>query len=106
MIPTPLSSNPRPLGNRGIKYTIGVILNHSLVFLFSNFSLLYLGFIIFKFLLSHFVSNQEDQKRKMPYTSDRPEEFSNLANNLSGINSNHEELEFKQDHSKVQEFIG
>ncbi|KAI9623843.1 hypothetical protein H4Q26_017119 [Puccinia striiformis f. sp. tritici PST-130] len=42
----------------------------------------------------------------MPYTSDRPEDFGNMANNLNGINSNHEEVEFKQDHSKVQDFIG
>ncbi|POV99067.1 hypothetical protein PSTT_13983 [Puccinia striiformis] len=50
--------------------------------------------------------NQEKPKRKMPYTSDRPEDFGNMANNLNGINSNHEEVEFKQDHSKVQDFIG
>jgi len=42
----------------------------------------------------------------MPYTSDRPEEFGQMGSSLSAITSNHEEVEFKQDHSKVQEFIG
>ncbi|PLW32050.1 hypothetical protein PCASD_18464 [Puccinia coronata f. sp. avenae] len=42
----------------------------------------------------------------MPYTSDCPEEFGQIGNCLTAINSNHEEVEFKKDHSKVQEFIG
>ncbi|PLW29359.1 hypothetical protein PCANC_21065 [Puccinia coronata f. sp. avenae] len=42
----------------------------------------------------------------MPYTSDCPEEFGQIGNCLTAINSNHTEVEFKKDHSKVQEFIG
>lgn len=40
----------------------------------------------------------------MPYTSDHVEDFNQLGSKVNV--SNHDSLEFKQDHSKVKEFIG